>query len=168
MNIQSLKKMFDYTYWSFELIWPSIDKLSDSEFVKDLGYSMGSIRNQIIHLISSHRRWLYRLQGIEPPQHLVFTDFPSKTSVMAEWADAKLEMFGYLSSLTQSDLDKEIKYHLRRGSIAATNFCWEVLLHLFNHSTDHRSQILALLNMKFNIDTPEQDFIFYLWEKQKG
>lgn len=167
MNPQSLKEMFDYTYWSFDLIWPAIDKLSDSQFVKDLGYSIGSIRNQVIHLISSHRRWLYRLQGIEPPQYLDFEDFPTKTSTKAEWESAKSEMFGYVNSLDQGDLNKEIKYQLRGGSIAATHYQWEVLLHLFNHATDHRSQILALLNTKFAIDTPEQDLIFYLWEKQK-
>jgi uncharacterized damage-inducible protein DinB len=129
---------------------------------------MGSIRNQIIHLISSHRRWLYRLQCTELPQHLSFTDFPIKTSVKTEWDSAKSEMLGYVNSLTQYALDKKIEYQLRRGSIVATSSRWEILLHLFNHSTDHRSQILALLNMKFAIDTPEQDLIFYLWENQKN
>lgn len=167
MNPQSIKEMYDYTYWSFDLIWPSIDMLSDSQFIKDLGYSLGSIRNQIIHLISSHRRWLYRMQSIEPPQHLDFKDFSTKTSVKTEWENAKSEMLDYVKSLDQNDLDRKIEYQLRGGSILATNHLWEILVHLFNHSTDHRSQILTLLNTKFMIDTPEQDYIFYLWEKQK-
>jgi uncharacterized damage-inducible protein DinB len=168
MNPQPFKEMVDYTYWSFDLIWPSIDKLSDSQFIKDLGYSMGSIRNQIIHLISSHRRWLYRLKSNEPPQHLEFSDFPTKTSVRFEWDKGKSEMFGFISALDQDDLNEEIEYNLRGGSIKASNYRWEILMHLFNHATDHRSQILVLLNTRFMIDTPEQDLIFYLWEKQKN
>lgn len=168
MNPKSINEMYDYTYWSFDLIWPCIDQLNEAQFVKDLGYSLWSIRNQVVHLISSHRRWLYRLQFIEPPQHLEFTDFPTKTSVRAEWDRAKTEMLGYISSLTQDNLFEDVAYNLRGGSISATNCRWEILLHLFNHSTDHRSQILTLLNTKFRIDTPEQDFIFYLWENQKS
>lgn len=167
MDSQSFKEMNDYIYWSFDLIWPFIEKLSDSQFVEDLGYSLGSIRNQIIHLISSHRRWLYRMRSVEPPQHLDFKNFPTKTSVKIEWDNAKLEMLDYINTLDQDDLSDEIEYNLRGGSIAAINHHWEILLHLFNHSTDHRSQILMLLNTKFMIDTPEQDFIFYLWKKQK-
>ena len=168
MHPQSIKKMYDYAYWSFDLIWPCIDQLSDSQFVKDLGYSLGSIRNQIVHLISSHRRWLYRLQSVEPPQHLEFEDFRTKTNVRVEWDLAKAEMLSWVISLDQEDLIKEIDYQLRGGTIMATNYRWEILLHLFNHATDHRSQILTLLNKQFMVETPEQDFIFYLWEQQKN
>lgn len=167
MNPQSIRELYDYTYWSFDLIWPSIDKLTGSQFIKDLGYSLGSIRNQIIHLISSHRRWLYRMQYMASPNHLRFEDFPTKTSVWAEWDKSKSEMLSYIYTLDQDELFEKVKYNLRGGSIEATNERWEILLHLVNHSTDHRSQILTLLNTKFSIDTPEQDYIFYLWEKQK-
>jgi hypothetical protein len=43
---------------------------------------------------------------------------------------------------------------------------WEILLHLVNHSTDHRLQILSMINSYFDIGTPEQDYIIYLWEKR--
>ena len=167
MDPQTIRKMYDYVYWSFDLIWPSIDKLSDNQFVKDLGYSLGSVRNQIVHLISSHRRWLFRIQHITPPRHLNFLDFPTKTSVRTAWDDAKAEMLGYLVNLDQSDLNEKIDYELQSRSIKASHFRWEILLHLFNHSTDHRSQILTLLNTKFLIDSPEHDYIFYLWDKEK-
>lgn len=167
MNPQSIKEMYDYTYWAFDLIWPCIDKLSDNQFVKDLGYSLGSVRNQIVHLVSSHRRWLFRLQYFQPPQHLEFGDFPTKTKVRAKWNCAKSELLGYVCALDQNDLDEKIDYELQGRSIKASNYRWEILLHLFNHSTDHRSQILTLLNTKFLIDTPEQDYLFFLWDKEK-
>lgn len=167
MNPQSIRDMYEYNYWSFELIWPSIDHLSDIQFVKDLDYSSGSIRNQIVHLISGHRRWLFRMQSKTPPQHLNFTSYSTKTIVKAEWDIAKLEMLEYIRALNQDDLNEEIDYELQGRSIKTTIHRWEILLHLFNHSTDHRSQILTLLNTKFLIDTPEQDYIFYLREKKK-
>lgn len=167
MNLLSIKDMYEYIYWAFDLIWPYIDKLSDDQFVKDLGYSLGSIRNQIVHLISSHQRWLYRLQYIDPPPHLDFEEYPTKITARIAWDAAKSEMLGFVSALDQDDLNEKITYEIQSRSIQTSNHRWEILLHLFNHATDHRSQILTLLNTKFLIDTPEQDYIFYLWEKEK-
>jgi uncharacterized damage-inducible protein DinB len=165
MDIQSLKNLINYSYWAFDRIWPSIDQLNESQFVTDLHYSFGSIRNQIIHLVSGHPRWLHRLQMTEPVPHLIFEDFPTKSLVKNEWDIARKEMLDYINSLTDQDLNKSVPYQIQGRSIGSSNYRWEILLHLVNHSTDHRSQILAFLNTKFSIDTPEHDYIIYLWSK---
>jgi len=126
---------------------------------------LGSIRNQIIHLISSHRRWLNRLKLDQPVTHLKFTDFPTISITKEEWDVARVEMLGYVNSLDQAALDELVSYQILGRSITTAHRRWEILLHLVNHSTDHRSQILAMLNIHFDIDTPEQDYIIYLWEK---
>lgn len=40
---------------------------------------------------------------------------------------------------------------------------WQVLLHVVNHATDHRAQLLRLLN-DLGIKTTSQDYIFYVYE----
>jgi uncharacterized damage-inducible protein DinB len=40
---------------------------------------------------------------------------------------------------------------------------WQVLLHVANHGTDHRAQILRLLN-DLGIETIYQDYIFYVYK----
>jgi uncharacterized damage-inducible protein DinB len=40
---------------------------------------------------------------------------------------------------------------------------WQVLLHVVNHGTDHRAQILRLLN-DLGIKTEYQDYIFYVYD----
>jgi uncharacterized damage-inducible protein DinB len=40
---------------------------------------------------------------------------------------------------------------------------WQVLLHVVNHGTDHRAQILRLLN-ELGLKTASQDYIFYVYE----
>jgi uncharacterized damage-inducible protein DinB len=41
---------------------------------------------------------------------------------------------------------------------------WQVLLHVVNHGTDHRAQILRLLN-DMGVETAYQDFIFHVYEQ---
>jgi uncharacterized damage-inducible protein DinB len=40
---------------------------------------------------------------------------------------------------------------------------WQVLLHVVNHGTDHRAQLLRLLN-DLGVNTEYQDYIFYVFE----
>ncbi len=43
---------------------------------------------------------------------------------------------------------------------------WQVLLHLGNHGTDHRAQVLRALQA-FGAPTFDQDFILYQWFRNK-
>jgi uncharacterized damage-inducible protein DinB len=40
---------------------------------------------------------------------------------------------------------------------------WQVLLHVGNHGTDHRAQLLRLLN-DLGVKTAPQDYIFYVYD----
>jgi uncharacterized damage-inducible protein DinB len=40
---------------------------------------------------------------------------------------------------------------------------WQVLLHVVNHGTDHRAQLLRLLN-DLGVETTSQDYVFYMYD----
>jgi uncharacterized damage-inducible protein DinB len=42
---------------------------------------------------------------------------------------------------------------------------WQVLLHVINHGTDHRAQLLRQLH-DLGVKTTAQDFIFYVYDHQ--
>jgi uncharacterized damage-inducible protein DinB len=165
MKPSQVQALFDYTFWAFDLTWSAINNTTDAQFTAELPYSHGSIRNIVVHLISSHRRWLARLSRTETPPHLAFDAFPSRQSVWNEWQSARTEWESYLATLTQEALDEPLPYEIPARAIKTNNSRWEILIHLVNHSTDHRSQILALLSTQFGISTPEHDFIIYLWQQ---
>jgi len=165
MKPSQIQELFKYTFWAFDSVWSAIDQINDNQFTSDLGYSHGSIRNIVVHMISSHRRWLARLNLAPAPPHLAFEAFPSRASAKAEWDRDRKEWLRYAESLTQEALDESIPYLIPGRTVDTETTRWRVLLHLVNHSTDHRSQILALLNTSFGISTPEQDFIIYLWQQ---
>ena len=163
MTPEAIRKIYDYSYWAFERVWNCICQLTDEQFTQELGYSWGPIRNHVIHMISSHRRWVNRLNGEEILPHLNFKDYSSLTVVKAKWDEAKAEFLEFIYSLDQAYLDEVVRYEIASRGVVSSSQRWEVLLHLTNHSTDHRSQILAMLHQQFGIQTVEQDMIFFLW-----
>ena len=164
MRSNEIRTLFGYGYWAFEKVWASIDPLTDAQFVEDLDYSRGSVRNQMVHMMSATRRWIVRLNGGEMVPHLAFEDFTTRAAARSKWDELRDEAMDYINSLSEADLDSVIRWQLPDRGMDAGNTRWEILLHVANHATDHRAQILAMLNQHFGIETPEQDMLFYLLE----
>jgi uncharacterized damage-inducible protein DinB len=164
MNPESVHKLFLYDAWAFEKVWNCIDQLTDEQFVQPVDYSRGSIRNQVVHMTSVSQRWVLRMQRALMPERLAFEDFPNKAITKGKWDEIQRQTMDYVASLNQAQLDEAVQWELPdRGIISATPR-WEILLHMANHGTDHRAQVLSLLNQHFGIQTVEQDMILYFIE----
>jgi len=167
MRPREIRTIYEYDYWAFEKVWECVMQLSDEQFVQELGYSQGSIRHQVIHMMSATQRWLIRLRQEAMQPHLEFEDYNTRAAAKAKWDELRAETMAYVNSLSAADLEAVIPWKLPARGLAAENARWEILLHAANHATDHRAQILAMLNQHFGVETPEQDMLFYLLERKE-
>ncbi|HLO16711.1 MAG TPA: DinB family protein [Anaerolineales bacterium] len=166
MKPNEIKTLFDYNFWAFERVWDCISQISDEQFLEEVDYSTGSIRNIVVHMMSANRNWVSRLQGIETPPRLVFEDFNMMSTTKAKWDELHEEFLDYLTSLNQEQLEEIVNWELPARGVKCSNSRWEILLHVANHATDHRAQILAILHHHFHVKTVEQDMILYLAEQR--
>ncbi len=167
MKPNEIKTFFDYNFWAFERVWDCIMQLSDEQFSLSIDYSTGSIREHVIHMASAIYRRLQQLQDKDIPTHLTPEDFPTRKFVKAKWDEVKKETYDYLSTLTESDLDGKVQGTSHNTGAMIANTRWEILLHMVNHATDHRSQILAMLHYHFDIATVGQDMMAFLVEQNQ-
>ncbi len=167
MDPEAIQELFSYNYWAFDRVWACIAQLTDEQFTQDVDYSRGSIRNQVVHLMSATQRWVYRLQQLEPPPRMVNEDFTTLAQTKAKWDELQDEAMKAFTSFTKAQLEEVVHWDLPQRNYVADNKRWEILLHTANHGTDHRAQILAILNQHFGIETVEQDMIIYLKEREE-
>lgn len=163
MDISTFKKFYDYNYALHRRVWECIDHITDAQFVEEVPYSIGSIRNHMVHLTGVDERWLARLNGSPVPNALQYADFATRAATRARWEQAAQAMSSYISSLQNSQLDEMVHYDMPQRGGAKQNLRWQILLHVVNHGTDHRAQILPVLH-RLGAPTLEQDFMIYLWE----
>lgn len=163
MKLNEIKIFFDYNFWAFERVWDCVMQLTDEQFSQHIDYSTGSIREHVIHLASAIHRRIQQLQGRDIPSHLSSKDFPTRESVKVKWDAIKIEVYEYLSTLTESDLGSKVQGTSHEGAMIEYPR-WEIMLHMVNHATDHRSQILALLHLRFGVKTIGQDMMAFLVE----
>jgi uncharacterized damage-inducible protein DinB len=160
MNADAFRHFYNYHFTENRKIWDAhITSLSQEEFIQNMGYSHGSIRNQIVHLMSVDDTWFRGLQGVEIPESLDPANFDDRKIIRARWDNIEQNMRNYLSELRDDMLfEKPFADGEDKDLIL-----WQVLLHVVNHGTDHRAQLLRFLH-DVGVKTGPQDYIFYVYD----
>jgi uncharacterized damage-inducible protein DinB len=104
--------------------------------------------------------WFSGLRGVEPSEPLPPININDRQSLRAHWDQVEQMIRDYLAEL-QDDmlLSKPIEEPEEDKGLMV----WQVLLHVVNHGTDHRAQILRFLN-DLGVKTTSQDYIFYVYD----
>lgn len=159
MDADAFRHFYEYHFTENRKIWDRyVTSLSDEQFTQHVDYSRGSVRDQTLHLISCDTAWFSGLRGVDIPDDLNPTDFPDRESIHAHWDNIEKMMRDYLATLRDDMLfDKPL------AGEDKDLILWQVLLHVANHGTDHRAQLLRLLN-DLGVRTEYQDYIFYVYE----
>jgi uncharacterized damage-inducible protein DinB len=160
MMADVFRHFYDYHFSENRNIWDTyIAPLADEQFTQNEGYSHGSVRNQIVHLMSVDDTWFSGLRGVEIPDALDPATFVDRTSIRRHWDAVERRMREYLGELRDDTLfEKPFAEGEDKDLIA-----WQVLLQAANHGTDHRAQLLRLLN-DLGVKTVSQDYIFYVYD----
>jgi uncharacterized damage-inducible protein DinB len=163
MHIDTIRLLYDYNYWAHRQVWACVEPLSEADYRRPVDYSMGSVHEQITHVMSAEWIWFSRLRGTSPTAMLHPEDFPDRATVRARWDEIEGEVRAYLGQLTETALLSTFEYS-RTGGQRHQDRVLDILLHVVNHGTDHRAQILELLHT-YGAPTIAQDLIFYLREQ---
>ncbi len=161
MNADAFRQLYDYHFTENRKIWDRyVTQLPPEQFRQDVAYSQGSVRNQLLHLMDVDDIWFSELQGIEPvePPDPTLED---RGLIRTHGDKIEQKMRGYLAELRDDMLfTKPIEEPEEDQDLMV----WQVLLHVVNHGTDHRAQILRQLN-DMGVETAYQDFIFHVYEQ---
>ena len=158
MNANAFRHFYDYHFSENRKTWDRyVTTLTDEQFTQHAAYSRGSVRDQILHLISCDDLWFSGLRGVEIPEDLTPENFQDRESIRAHWDNVEETMREYLTKLQDEMLfDKPLEGEDKDLIV------WQVLLHVVNHGTDHRAQLLRQLN-DLGVETTYQDYIFYVY-----
>lgn len=160
MNADAFRHLYDYHFAENLNTWDSyILALAQEQFVQKLDYSIGSVRNHIVHLMSVDDTWFSALRGVDVPDSLNPEHFNNRAKIREYWDQVEKTMREYLAKLTDDMLfEKPFAEGEDKDLIL-----WQVLIHVVNHGTDHRAQLLRMLH-DLGSKTVSQDYIFYVYD----
>lgn len=162
MNAAAFRQFYDYHFSENRKLWDTlITPLTREQFTQPVPYSLGSVRNHIVHLMEVDDAWFSGLQGFTEPQFPFPEGDDDRAEIRHHWDSIERHMRAYLAALRDEMLfEKPFSDGEDKDLIL-----WQVLLQVANHGTDHRAQLLRILN-DLGAKTTAQDFIFYVYEQQ--
>ena len=159
MNANAFRHFYNYHFAENRKIWEHVASLSFDQFTQAVDYSHGSVRDQIVHLIDAEEIWFSELRGVEPSKPLPSADFDNRDAIRTLWDKVEQNIRAYLAELKDDILFTKPIKEPEEDQILIV---WQVLLHVANHATDHRAQLLRVL-YDLGVETKYQDYIFYVY-----
>ena len=164
MNKAEILMLFDYSAWANRRILDAAERLSQEQFTAPAGLDYGSLRGTLVHILSAETTWRKRCQeGISPSSPLVEDAFPTLAVLRERWSEAEQAMRGFLTSLTDDDLQRTVHYRTTKGA-PYEDPLWQLLLHVVNHGTQHRAEAAITLT-QHGCSPGDVDLIVFLRER---
>ena len=144
MTIADIQELFAYSRWANRKLFTVIDQLPDDAFIREVAGAYGSIRNTLVHIMSTEAGWLERCGGPRRGPRLVAGDFARLEDVVERWERVESDLDHFLRSLQDADLNRMATYPGAEGATRSMPI-GELLHHAANHAVHHRAQISLLL-----------------------
>lgn len=155
-----LKQMAGYNLWANQLMVNKMRNLPDQLIDKAVISSFNSIRSTVYHSWSAEDIWLQRLMSTPQPVWAESIFKGSFNDACANWMVISIALEHFVTNCTNSELSATLRYIDFQMKEHDTPV-YQILMHVFNHATYHRGQLITLLRKVGETEVPRTDFIVY-------
>ena len=163
--LETIQLMVDYTRWADARMFEAVTKLAPEAWTKDLGSSLKSVRDTVVHLVSAQWIWITRWKGEIPKGMWNAADFPTQASIRDKWEPLAGELAAFVAAQTEESLAKPLTYKNLKGDTFSYPL-GQLMLHTSNHSTYHRGQVTTLIR-QLGAQPLSSDLVVYYAERAK-
>jgi uncharacterized damage-inducible protein DinB len=165
MTAAEARTHIHYSGWASRKLLDAAEALTEEERIKPMGVSHESIQGTLGHIHAADRIWYKRT--VEPD--MIMPSVPEMSSIEAittDWPHLQKQWEAWAESLADADLERIVIYKFLNGTAGETPAS-QIVLHLVNHATLHRGQVVGMLR-QLGVKPPATDLIFYLREQKMG
>jgi uncharacterized damage-inducible protein DinB len=157
MRPADLRLMYEYGYDRNMKLLDTAEILSEEEFSGDPPVGEDSVRKLFFHIAGAERGWRMGWTTGERVPGLSLDDYPDVSSMRTFMEQNNTETLAYIDTLTEDALDAT--FHVMP--------LWQAMTHVFNHGTQHRSEIAMLLT-HFGHSPGDLDLVFFAEERAES
>lgn len=153
-----------HNLWANGLLLSLIESLPEEQQTAELKSSFPSLSKTVLHLLNAESIWWQRLklqEKISRPSDTFEGNFSELTKQVLQqnklWVD-------WINNAAEHNLHHEfIYYNAKKERFKQP--VYQMLLHIFNHGTYHRGQVVTMLRQLGVEKIPPTDFI--IWSRKK-
>jgi uncharacterized damage-inducible protein DinB len=155
MTAADLQLQIRYTHWASRRLVDALAALSQEELERPNGISHGTLLGTLAHV--QFADWIWYTRVVEPMDRPPDT----LTALQSDWPELQRKWEAWSHSLTDAGVNREVHFK-RLNGMEVHSPVWQIILHVVNHGTLHRGQVMGMLR-QLGIAPPNTDLIsFYL------
>ena len=156
MNKFDISALIAYNFWADERIFEACERITTAEFTQKILPNPGwdSLQGILVHLVDAEFGWRLNLEAQDASEILESDDFTTVSELKNRWDAERAAWLAYMAGLSDDVL------HSRSNN---TLKIWQVIVHVVNHGTQHRSEAAAILT-GYDQSPGELDFDIFLSE----
>jgi uncharacterized damage-inducible protein DinB len=144
-NATTVRDLLLYMLWADRLMLAGARQVRPEDLTREAGVSFGSILGTMTHMLSSQRLWLSRFLG-RPLERLPSPgEYPDLQAWIAGWEEMASQIEAFMAGLSDDHLASPLTWNSIPDGAEHTLSLWQPAIHLVNHSTYHRGQVVSLL-----------------------
>jgi uncharacterized damage-inducible protein DinB len=165
MNKQDILLLYKYNQWATARILSAAVNLTQDQFAAPAPFPHGGLRGTLVHALFAEWIWRKRWEGESPTQRFKPDEFPTVESLRTRWLEEEKRLMDFVSNVTEERLNSSFDYRNTAGK-PFTQVMWQVMAHVVNHGTQHRSEAAAMLT-DLGYSPGDLDLISFLIETQQ-
>jgi len=144
-TLEMMRTLYGYNEWANERVLEAATGLGDEEMLQPLVVSHGSLGMAMLHQLGGQVGWLATWQEGAPWLSLPPSESGRFLDNLVDWhgrSDGAIREF--IDSLREAELGEPRVDHMPGGS-ERTMMLWDMMVHVVNHGTQHRSEAAMAL-----------------------
>jgi uncharacterized damage-inducible protein DinB len=162
---EQLQQYAAYNIWANKILFDRIQKLPEEKKLQQVPSSFPSLYKTMQHMWRAEEIWWQRLKLVENPVAQsdsfsgsfaeLYSQLNKQSQLWKEWVDAAGDNhLNFVFAFIRDKAEQKMVVH-------------DMLLHLFNHGTYHRGQLVTMLRQLGETDKiPSTDFVTYCRQRK--
>jgi uncharacterized damage-inducible protein DinB len=169
-NTKTMQKQFllaiaDYNAWANSIAIAWLRQISDEQWQQAITSSFPSIRQTAIHIASAESVWIDFWNDVPEPVYLSTVFTGTRQELITIWENTSAGLKQFIENCAEEDYQRPVVFKWPRGGTMQMEFS-QTCVHVFNHSTYHRGQLVNALRQVGFTDLCSTDMATYYRVRQ--
>lgn len=154
-----------YHQWANQLIIDTIEKLPESLQEQEMKSSFPSLKATLLHMWDAEAIWWQRMKLLETITRPSDGFSGSCSDIAKNLMQQSKQWHEWILGASEHMFEHEFIYYNTKREKFKQSIC-QMLLHIFNHGTYHRGQMVTMLRQMEVSNIPATDFI--VWGRKRS
>lgn len=156
-----LLTFFRYADWANARVLEAIEALPAEQAAREFSGTFRTFRDAIAHIAGADWLWLERWGGVSPRALPEWVGSAAVPELRERWSAIVRERLARLEASDDAELDRRFTCRTLKADREWTMRVADMLLHVANHTTHHRGQLVAMLR-EAGTTPPATDLLLFV------